>query len=158
MFIEWFNTDFFCLFVSFCSSCVCVPLRGLCAWEEEDFCLVVKAPKLPKESEGEMERKRRECRKEGRNVFFCGGQGGGGCDDGKCLCLQARAATFPELGGVTPAAGCCSSSDSTPCDVKSLKPSGPQEQKGLTPWGETEWMTEKIFLLKRERERERNRV
>lgn len=64
-------------------------------------------------------------------------------DDGKCLCLRARAATFSSWQESCPAAGCCSFDPQSNLGLLTLKLSwtgvetfpsafGPQEQKELT--------------------------
>lgn len=145
-----------CLFVLFFFPLVCVFLptflQGLCACKLAAECGVLSS------CEDTQTSQRVRGREEG--VTMTGREGWRECflrgDGGKCLCLRARAAIFPQLAGVAPAAGCCSPSNFTPCGVKMLKPTGPREQKGLAPWAETEWMTEKIFYKKREREKEKS--
>lgn len=151
-FNEWFNSEFVVLFFYFCFvPLACVFLQHFykgfvhVSWRHEAFLSSCEDTQTSQRDSGGGGGRQRD------GMFFWGGD-----DGGKCLCLRARAATFPWLAGVAPAAGCCSSSDFTPCDVKTQKPSGPQEQKGLASWGETEWMTEKSFYKKREQEKEKS--
>lgn len=134
-FSEWFNSEFG--FDFFCFLCVFKKhfYKGLCMyWRyEEEFCRVVKKHKLPKESEGMLWVMV-------VNVCACGpGQqhfpAGKGRFSSKMLFIKQLHSEWRE-------------SWDGQASTAFHKPYGPQEQKGLNFWGETEWMTEKSFYKK----------
>lgn len=135
----WLNgsiLNLFWIFFVFCFLCVFKHFyKGLCMyWRyEEEFCRVVKKPKLPQESEGMLWVLV-------VNVCACGpGQqhfpAGRGRSSSKMLFIKQLHSEW------------CESWDGQ-ASTAFHKPCGPQEQKGLIFWGETEWMTEKSFYKK----------